>query len=107
MKIAAVIAVCLCLLCGGVAFADEPIVPSTIESTFSVTNFAAVQSDLEQLLFSEQNRIEGCGYTWDASPWSTVQQPVLWVRTSPAVMDTLKVDPRFTWIEDLPGQVTQ
>jgi len=57
MKIAAVIAVCVCLLCGGVAFADEPIeLPATIESTFHVSDFAAVQSDLEQLLFSEENR---------------------------------------------------
>jgi len=108
MKIAAVIAVCVCLLCGGVAFADEPIeLPATIESTFHVSDFAAVQSDLEQLLFSEENRAEGCGYTWDAAPWSTTEQPVLWVRTSLAVMDTIKADPRFTWIEDLPGQVTQ
>ncbi|MEM5789740.1 MAG: hypothetical protein AAGU11_20690 [Syntrophobacteraceae bacterium] len=107
MKIATVI-LCVCLLFTGCAFADEPIEPpATIESTFSVVDFAAVQSDLEQLLFSEQNRAEGCGYTWDASPWSTAEQPVLWVRTSPAVMDTLKADPRFTWIEDLPGQVTQ
>jgi len=60
----------------------------------------AIQAELEELIFADG--IEGCGFSWNADPWSTqLGEPCTVITCEESVMAIIEADPRSVKVANL------